>query len=279
MNSSPEIGTTVDAGGIGTNVHVLGDPATQPVVVLIHGSGPGVTAYANWRLTMPALAEDFCVVAADMVGFGFTERPDGFVYDMPHWTAHLVSLLDSLGVQKAHVVGNSWGAGLAASLAIHHPERLDRLVLMGAAAGPMRLTPGLDAVWGYQPSVENMRALLELFAYDISNLHDDLARLRYEASIRPGVQEAFSAMFPEPRQRALDAITQSYSSLQTISHRTLIVHGRDDRVIPLSASLDLLSLIEHSQLHVFGECGHWTQIEHADEFNRLVADFLSDDRQ
>jgi 2-hydroxymuconate-semialdehyde hydrolase len=275
MTASPELGVTVDAGGIRTNVHILGDPAVQPVVVLVHGSGPGVTAYANWRLTMPALAERFCVVAADMVGFGFTERPDGFVYDMPHWTAHLLSLLDALGVDKPHVVGNSWGAGLAASLAIDHPERVDRLVLMGAAAGPMRLSPGLDAVWGYQPSVENMQALLELFAYDSSLLGPDLARMRYEASIRPGVQEAFAAMFPPPRQRALDAITRSYAELEQIEHRTLIVHGRDDRVIPLSASYDLLSVITHAQLHVFGECGHWTQIEHADEFNRLVGDFLA----
>nr|WP_305849780.1 alpha/beta hydrolase [Phycicoccus sp. HDW14] len=110
-STSPEIGRTVTAGGIGTNVHVLGDPATQPVVLLVHGSGPGVTAYANWRLTMPALAERFCVVAPDMVGFGFTERPDGFEYSMPHWTAHLVALMDELGVEQADVVGNSFGGG------------------------------------------------------------------------------------------------------------------------------------------------------------------------
>lgn len=273
--SSPEIGRTVTAGGIGTNVHVLGDPATQPVVLLVHGSGPGVTAYANWRLTMPALAERFCVVAPDMVGFGFTERPDGFEYTMPHWTAHLVALMDELGVEQADVVGNSFGGGLAASLAVDHPERLRRLVLMGATVSPQRISPGLDAVWGYRPSVENMQALLELFAYDRDALGPDLAMVRYRASTRPGVQEAFAAMFPAPRQRHLDALTQPIAAIEGIRHRTLIVHGRDDRVIPVESSYALHGLIPDSQLHVFGRCGHWTQIEHAEAFNRLVGDFLS----
>lgn len=275
--TSPEIGTTVSAGGIDTNVHVLGDPTTQPVVILIHGSGPGVTSFANWRLTMPELAKHFCVVAPDIVGFGFTERPGGFEYTMPNWTAHLVSLMDSLGIEQADVVGNSFGGGLAASLAIHHPDRLRRLVLMGAVAAPQRIAPGLDAVWGYEPSVPNMQHLLELFAYDPSLLGPDLAEIRYRASVRPGVQEAFSAMFPPPRQAALDAVTQPISLVEKIPHRTLILHGRDDKVIPVESSYALHSLIDDSRLHVFGRCGHWTQIERAEEFNRLVIDFLESD--
>lgn len=272
--TSPEIGTTISAGGIETNVHLLGDPTTQPVVILIHGSGPGVTAFANWRLTMPELAKHFCVVAPDIVGFGFTEQPDGFEYTMPNWTAHLLALMDTLGIEQADVVGNSFGGGLATSLAVNHPDRLRRLVLMGAVAAPQRITPGLDAVWGYEPSVPNMQHLLELFAYDRSLLGPDLAEIRYRASIRPGVQESFSAMFPPPRQAALDAITQPISLVEKIPHRTLILHGRDDKVIPIESSYALHSLIEDSQLHVFGRCGHWTQIERAEEFNRLVIDFL-----
>ncbi len=273
-SASPEIGRTVRAGAIDTNVHVHGDPATQPVVVLVHGSGPGVTAFANWRLTMPALAEHFCVVAPDLVGFGFTERPEGIEYSLPTWTGHLVAVLDELGIAKAHVIGNSFGGGVAVSTALEHPDRVDRLVLMGATAAPQLITPGLDAVWGYEPSVANMQRLLELFAYDTSNLGADLAEIRYRASIRPGVQEAFSSMFPAPRQQALDALTQPISRVQQLRNKTLVVHGRDDRVIAVEASYLLHSLIPDSQLHVFGQCGHWTQIEHAEAFNRLVIDFL-----
>lgn len=271
---SPEVGTTIVADGIPTNVHDVG---TGDPVLLIHGSGPGVTAWANWRLVIPTLATAHRVVAPDIVGFGFTERPEDVSYDLETWTRHAIGVLDALGIEKAHVVGNSFGGSLAMSLAIHHPDRVGRLVLMGAVGVPFEITPGLDAVWGYEPSVENMQALLHLFAYDSALTGGDLAELRYRASIRPGVQEAFAAMFPAPRQAALDAMTHPLEDIRGISQPTLIVHGRDDLVIPLSNSLALLELIDDAQLHVFGRCGHWTQIEHADEFAALVLDFLGRD--
>jgi len=271
---SPEVGLTVVANGIATNLHDVGsgDP-----VLLLHGSGPGVTAWANWRLSIPALAERFRVIAPDIVGFGFTERPAGVTYDLSTWTDHAIGVMDALGIEQAHVVGNSFGGSLAMSLAIHHPERVNRLVLMGSVGVPFAITPGLDAVWGYEPSVENMLALLHLFAYDPALAGADLAELRYQASIRPGVQEAFAAMFPPPRQVALDAMTHPLDDIRSIAQRTLIVHGSDDKVIPMANSLALLELIDDSQLHVFSRCGHWTQIEHALEFTDLVTGFLAFD--
>lgn len=269
--TTPELGTIIDVAGIATNVHVEGD---GPAVLLLHGSGPGVTAWANWRLTIPVLSGRFRVVAPDILGFGFTQRPEDVVYDLATWTAHAVGVLDALGIERAHVVGNSFGGSLAMSLAIHHPERVSRLVLMGSVGVPFAITPGLDAVWGYEPSVEAMEGLLHLFAYDRDLIGPDLARLRYEASMRPGVQEAYRAMFPAPRQRALDAMTHSADAIAAITAATLIVHGREDRVIPLQNALDLLELIDDAQLHVFGHCGHWTQIEHAAAFTGLVTDFL-----
>jgi 2-hydroxymuconate-semialdehyde hydrolase len=268
---SPEVGRTIQAAGIATNVHVSG--SGEPVL-LLHGSGPGVTAWANWRLTLPRLAEHFTTVAPDIVGFGFTDRPNDISYDLDTWTAHAIGVLDSLGLERVDVIGNSFGGSLALSLAIRHPERVTRLVLMGAVGVPFEISPGLDAVWGYRPSVEAMAALLHLFSYDSSQLGPDLAEIRYRASIRPGVQEAFAAMFPAPRQDALDRMTHAIGDIAAITAPTLVVHGRDDQVIPLQNSLDLLRLIDDAQLHVFGRCGHWTQIEHADEFADLVIDFL-----
>lgn len=268
---SPEIGTVIDAGGRATNCHIRGDGDD---ILLLHGSGPGVSAWANWRLTLPALADDFRVIAPDLVGFGFTERPDPPSYDLRTWTDHAVAVLDALDIDRCHVIGNSFGGAVAMSLAIHHPDRVNGLVLMGAVGVPFDITPGLEAVWGYEPSVDAMARLLEIFAYDSSLVGPDLARMRYEASIRPGVQEAFTAMFPAPRQAALDAITHSVDAVAGITAPTLIVHGREDRVIPLATSLRLLELIDDSELHVFGRCGHWTQIEHADAFAELVRDFL-----
>lgn len=267
MQTNPEIGRSIVAGGIRTNYHDLGDGAP---VLLIHGSGPGVTAYANWRLTMPALSAHFRVIAPDIVGFGETERPQRFGYTLDNWVSHVLGLLDALGIERAHVVGNSFGGALALSLAIRAPERVGRLVLMGSAGVPFPITEGLDAVWGYTPSIANMRALLDVFAVDRSLVNDELAKLRYDASIRPGYQEAFAAMFPAPRQRWVDALASPEAAIRALTNETLIVHGREDRVIPLASSLRLLALIPHAQLHVFGQCGHWTQIEHAARFNSLV---------
>src|SRR5207245_2179094 len=134
---------------------------------------------------------------------------------------------------------------------------------------------GLDAVWGYTPGIENMRRLIELFAHDRTLASDDLIDLRYRASIRAGVQESFSRMFPAPRQRGVDDLASFESRLGEVRAPTLLVHGRDDRVIPLDTSLTLLRALSDVQLHVFGACGHWSQIEGATDFGRIVGDFLT----
>lgn len=271
--SNPEIAGSVMAAGIRTNVHDVG--SGHPVL-LIHGSGPGVSAWANWRLVMPELAQQARVIAPDMVGFGFTDRPAGQQYNMDEWVKQAVGVLDALGIEKTDLVGNSFGGALALALTIRHPQRVRRLVLMGSVGVPFPITKGLDDVWGYTPSFENMRRIMDVFAYDRNLVNDELARLRYEASIRPGFQESFSAMFPAPRQRWVDAMCSAEADIRALPHQVLIVHGRDDQVIPLSTSLTLSQWIPRSQLHVFGQCGHWTQIEHSARFARLVRDFLAE---
>ncbi|MDD3018002.1 MAG: alpha/beta fold hydrolase [Comamonas sp.] len=271
---NPEIGQSITAAGIRTNYHDSGGAGAP--VLLIHGSGPGVSAWANWRLVMPALAQQARVIAPDMVGFGYTERPQDFVYTMDAWVRQAVGLLDALGIERTDLVGNSFGGGLALALAIAHPERVRRLVLMGSVGVPFAITPGLDAVWGYTPSVENMRAIMDYFAFNQGLMSDDLARLRFEASARPGVQESYAAMFPAPRQRWIEALASAEADIRALPHQALVIHGREDRVIPLSTSLTLSSWIQRSQLHVYGQCGHWTQIEHAARFARLVGDFLAE---
>lgn len=268
----PEIGESVVVDGVLTNYH---DEGSGPPVVLIHGSGPGASAWANWRLTLPALAKDFRVLAPDVLGFGYTDRPEGVRYDLEAWTEHLVGFLDALGLERVSVVGNSFGGALALNLATTSPARVAKLVLMGSVGVPFTLTAGLDAVWGFEPSPGNMRTLLEVFAHDRRLVDDALVQLRLEAATRPGVQEAYRTMFRAPRQAAVDALTLEDDRIRAVEHPTLVVHGRDDRVIPLSNSLQLHQLIDDSRLHVFGRCGHWVQIEHAEAFNRVVRDFLA----
>lgn len=276
MNSmvNPEVSSQFEVRGVKTNYHDIGQGAP---VILIHGSGPGVTAWANWRLLMPELSKDRRVIAPDMAGFGYTETNGEFIFDRDKWVQQVIDLADSLQLETFDVVGNSFGGGIALATAIQHPGRVRRLVLMGSAGFSFKLTEGLEATWGYEPSLENMRALLDIFAHDRSLVTDELAELRYRASIRPGFHDRFANLFPEPRQRWIDALSIGEQALQSLSNETLIIHGREDRVVPVSSSVALANLIEKSQLHVFGRCGHWAQIEHATRFARLVRDFLSEE--
>ena len=195
---------------------------------------------------------------------------------METWLNHIFGFMDALGIEKTHIVGNSFGGGLALAMAIRAPQRVGRLVLMGSAGLPFTLTEGLDRVWGYTPSIDNMRGLLDLFAFDRSRATDDLARMRYEASVRPGIQEAFAQMFPAPRQNGVNSLASDAAAIKALPHTTLVVHGREDKVIPLASSYELFSMIQKAQIHVFGQCGHWTQIEHATRFNKLISDFFTE---
>ncbi|RIV39223.1 alpha/beta fold hydrolase [Micromonospora radicis] len=268
--TDPEIGRTLRHGPFTTNYHDAGD---GEVVLLIHGSGPGVTAWANWRLVLPELSRTHRVLAPDVAGFGYTET-SGDEHGLDVWLRHLTSFLDELAVERVRVVGNSFGGALALWFAVTHPHRVERIVLMGSVGTEFPLTAGLDAVWGYEPSVEAMEELLTYFVHDRSALPPSLAEQRYRASTKPGAQERWAAMFPAPRQRWIDELAVSRSRLATLRQPTLLVHGREDQVIPLESSLRLLDAIDDATLHVFPHTGHWVQIERADEFTRLVVDFL-----
>jgi pimeloyl-ACP methyl ester carboxylesterase len=270
-STRPEIGRIVQTGSWHTNLLEAGQGSP---VIFIHGSGPGVTAYANWRSILPALAPQFRVIAPDMYGFGFSERPANFVCDVSAWTIQLFDLMDALDIEKADLVGNSFGGALALAAASARPERVRRLVLSGSVGVSFPLPAGLDAVWGYEPSLVAMKGLLDLFAYDRHLVTDELAELRYRASIEPGFQESFSALFPKPRQRWVNALALDDAAISALEHETLIVHGREDKVIPLENSYRLMELIPNAQLHVFGRCGHWTQIERLKEFCGLLIQFL-----
>lgn len=272
--SQPEIGKFVDAAGIKTNYHDMG---TGDPVVLIHGSGPGVTAWANWRANMPVLAKSFRVLAPDMLGFGYTEFPTEPIRDKARWVAHLLGFLDALGLDKVNLVGNSFGGGLALAFTIAHPERVKRAILMGAAGLEFEITEALDFVWGYQPSFENMKKSVSYLASDLSRITDDLIQSRYEASIRPGVFEAYSALFGEtPRQKHIAMLASKEEDVRAVETEILLLHGRDDVVLPADLSVRLNALLKNSDAHIFGRCGHWVQIERADSFNRLVTTFFQE---
>jgi 2-hydroxymuconate-semialdehyde hydrolase len=273
MNSNPEIWQTVNVAGVNTNYIEAGsgDP-----LILIHGSGPGVTAFANWRGVIPDFAERFKCYAPDTLGFGYTDFPDEIAgFNMDRWVAHLVGFMDALGIAKAHVIGNSYGGALALAVATRHAERIAGIVLMGSAGRTeFRMTQGLADVWGYEPSMESMRELMRTFAHDPSLVKEEIVRSRYEASIRPGAHEKYSSLFPEPRQRWLQELATSDEALREMKQPVLIVHGREDMIVPVDCSIAFHKVIPNSELHVFGNCGHWTQIEMRERFVEVVLPFL-----
>lgn len=248
-----------------------GDP-----VVFLHGSGPGVSALANWRFTLPVLARSHRALAPDLLGFGRTETSRPAVVDLRAWVDQVVEFADALGLVSFDVVGNSMGGAIALALTVRHPDRVRRVVTMGSLGVPMAITPALDEVWGYTPDLERMRKIIGLFAWNQAYARDEsLVRLRYETSLEPSVRSRYEAMFGAPRQRAVDAAVVPEADLMALRRPVLLVHGRDDQVIPLETSRRLAELLPDARLAIFPRCGHWVQIERRVEFPELVAAFLA----
>lgn len=274
MKKNPEISQSIETCGYLTNFHDVGQ---GHAVIMLHGSGAGVSGWANWRGMMPLLSDKFRVIVPDLVGFGYTDTPSDMEFKfMSSWVDQIMALMDGLGIEKTHLLGNSFGGSLSMWLASEFPDRFERLILMGPGGWPAFVNPELEELWGYTPSIENMKRIMDIMAYDRSLVTDELAELRYQATMRPGAQECFERVFPEPRQQWLDAQVMSIDKLITLNHETLIMHGRDDRVVAPEVSLNLHKYIKNSQLHMFGNCGHWTQIEHATRFQQLVCNFLNE---
>jgi pimeloyl-ACP methyl ester carboxylesterase len=262
---------TIDAGGIETSYLEAGSGET---VLMLHGSGPGVSALANWQRNIPALAQRFHVLAPDIVGFGTTERTEDIIYSLRSWTDHVWAFVDAHGIEKARVIGNSLGGRIALQMATDQPDRIAKMVLMGTPGVGMTPTEGLAALRAYEPSHNAMRELLRnYFAVDPAMITDELVKIRFEASITDGAYDAYRAMFFDPRHAGTElGITES--EVRTIATPTLLIHGREDKVVPLQVSVTMLGLLPNADLHVFSACGHWTQIERADEFCAVVCDYL-----
>ena len=261
-------GNVISSFDIETNYHDSGD---GPPVVLLHGSGPGVSAWTNWKRVIPALSDKFRVIAPDLPGFGYTERKPDLQYDMKLWTKHLIAFLDALELPKVSLVGNSFGGSLALAAAARFPDRFDRLALMGTPCDKFVMSPGLRAGWDYEPSREAMRATMAHFPYDPAIITDELVEDRYQASLIPGAQEGLRKLLAKPNLEGDTPLSgMPEAMVANIEHPTLILHGREDMVIPVEMGLKLGRAMPNAEFHMFGRCGHWVQAERFDGFVALA---------
>lgn len=270
-HASAAIGKMIDAGGIQTNYHESGDGFP---VILIHGSGVGVSGYANWRHTLPEVGRRFRAIALDIAGFGFSACPADVTYSLDYWVDHVIKFMDALGLPKAHLLGNSFGGGVALAVTARHPERIVRTALMGAIGTTFTIPAAFNAGHGYEPAIDKMRSLLKNFTYYPETITEEAVRLRYETSMRPGYQNTFEKLFPGTREQKMMAMVTPDEQIRAIRAEMLLIHGREDRVVPTETSVKLHGLIERSELHMFGQCGHWSHVDKAPHFNHLVTEFF-----
>lgn len=260
----------VTAGGVSIAYHEegSGDP-----VLLLHGSGPGVSGQANWQRTLTAVAQmGYRAIAPDFVGFGESERPEGYVYTSQKWADSTADLIDALGLGPVHLVGNSMGGRIALTLAATSPELVRSLTLMGVLSPSVPRSETLTSLRSFAPSYESMRTTLrEVFVADPEIVSDELVRARFEAASRPGEAEHYRAMFSTPEANLLP-LTED--EIRGIRVPALVVHGREDRVVPVENGYSLAMLLPDVLAVIVSKCGHWVQIEHADLFEAQLKGFL-----
>lgn len=261
-----------------------GDPGA-PVLVMLHGGGPGASGVANYHQNLPALAKHFRVVLPDQPGFGGSYRPTEADLEERSITQiaveALVEAFDQLGIETFHLLGNSLGGAAAIALAQQHPERVSRLVLMAPGGGwlPFGPTPteGQKEMFRYYngegPTLKKMRSFIGVMTAEPKRWAET-AEARYEASLEPTHVEFYHRLNASfAKRRGMDPL---WRDLHKVKAPTLLLWGRDDRTITLEGAQIMLKYIRDVQLHVFGGCGHWVQLERQAEFERLVTDFLAD---
>lgn len=266
-------------GKLNINVH-YNDAGNGESVVMLHGGGPGASGWSNYSRNVDAFVDaGYRVLLLDCPGFN---KSDPIVVEDPRNEVNaraVKGLLDELGVDKAHLVGNSMGGGSAMSFALNYPDRIGKLVLMGTGGlGASAFVPlpaeGVKLMFALyrRPSLELLRQMLNVFVYDTGAITEELIESRFGAMmINDGIhlRNMIASL-----EKAPSMLSDLSGSLDKIKARTLCTWGRDDRFVPLDHGLKVLWSVPDAQLHVFNRCGHWAQWEHADAFNRLVLDFL-----
>ncbi len=272
---SESAGKFLSVDGLPTHYFDLGKG--KPLV-LLHGSGPGVSAHANWSGVMEDLARDFRVLAFDIPGFGKTQRMPS--YAMPAWCKHTLAFLDALDLADVTLVGNSLGGSIALATAATDSSRIGKLVLMGTPCGRFEVTQALRAGRIYDGSKASMRQVLTMFPHDKSLVSDAMVEARWKAGEEPGALEAFKSLVPdEPGADGAPVMVSGVPEkiVARLTQPMLVLHGRDDTVVPFELGLRIHRAAQRSEMHSFSGCGHWVQLERRERFVELTRMFAKEE--
>ncbi|WP_338771257.1 4,5:9,10-diseco-3-hydroxy-5,9,17-trioxoandrosta-1(10),2-diene-4-oate hydrolase [Nocardia vulneris] len=257
-----------------------------PTIVLLHGGGPGASSWSNFARNIPVLAEHFHVIAVDQPGYGRSDKPTEHPQYFVHSASALNDLLDHLEITaRVHLLGNSLGGGAAVRFALDYPERAGKLVLMGPGGLSNNLfapdpTEGVKLLgkFNYEPTRENLEAFLRIMVFDQSLITDELIEERFASASTPESLAATRAMGKSFASADFEK-GMLWRDAYKLRQPVLLIWGREDRVNPLDGALIATKVIPRAQLHVFGGCGHWAQLEKFHEFNRLAIDFLAGSKE
>jgi pimeloyl-ACP methyl ester carboxylesterase len=258
---------------------------TAPGLLLLHGSGPGVSGWANFGPNVPAFSRDRAVVIPDQPGFGASYRPDLTTPYMRTSAEAALRVLDAEGLDRVDVVGNSLGGSVAVELTLEHPDRVRRLVLMGPGGiAPPLLAPqpteGIRLLVEFceDPTRERLVSWMRAMVGNQRFLTEERIEERWRTASAPGgtdfVRDFYRAAMAAMRSGRTRGVPV-WARLGEIAQPTLLTYGRDDRVTPLETALHPLRAIRRAELHVFGDCGHWAMQERQGDFERVVLEFLT----
>jgi len=260
------------------------DHGDGPVVLFLHGSGPGVSGWRNFRGVLPAFAEQFRCLILEFPGFGVTADFGGH----PMITAQgvVAPFLDALGVGRVHIVGNSMGGGVGINFAIRYADRIDRLVTIGGI-GTNTFSPGpsegirLLQEFTEDPTRQRLVDWLKSMVYDQSLVTEELIEERWQLATGTETLASARRMYGKAAYAAMMAAMGAtdrpmpWAVMHKVATPTLLTWGRDDRVSPLDMAIIPMRTIPNAELHVFPNCGHWAMIEAKAAFESTVLAFLN----
>jgi len=257
----------------GLTLHYL-EAGSGPIVVWLHGSGPGASGYSNFKGNYPVFAEaGYRNIVLDLPGFGRSDKPDDVNYDLAYFVSSLQGFLDKIGIDRCTLLGNSLGGAIALGATLAYPERVEKLILMAPGGVEERETyfqmPGIQRmveVFGQGPmGVEQMRHVMTLQLFDPTQLDEALLQERAAVAVTQPANLFSSMLVPNMTER-----------LKEIQVPILGFWGTNDLFNPPAGAFKVLDNAPNARFVMLNRCGHWVQVEHEALFNRECIAFLSE---